>query len=149
MNRISIGTLAVGVLALTLLPVGAQAEQAVSFGKYIAYYNAVQTSFLTPKIAQDYGIVRSRNRVMLNISVQQRTGNGLKAVHASVTATASNLSGQLKEIDMREVTDGDAIYYLGEFSVDNEEMLDFTVHIKPEPSGPSHVLRFREQFFTR
>jgi hypothetical protein len=150
MNKTSlIRLLTISLITLTLAPLGARAEQAMSFGKYVVHYNAVQTTFLTPGIAQQYHIERSHNRAMLNITIQERTGSGFKAVPGTVTATASNLTGQLKNISMRQVSDGGAIYYIGVFPVDNEEVLDFSVDVQPQNSSSHHVLHFREQFFTR
>ena len=58
----------------------AHAEQSSSFGDYVIHYNAIPSTFLTPDTAREYGISRSRNRAMLNISVQEKTGNGLETV---------------------------------------------------------------------
>lgn len=139
-------TLLLAVVAA--FPAVSQAEQAMKFGKYIIHYNTVQTSFLTPKVARDYHITRSHYRGMLNISIQERTEKGFKSTAADVSARAVNLTGQIKDIGMRQVTDGDAIYYIGEFPVENEEVLNFTVRVILPGSG-ADVLRFREQFFTR
>ena len=69
-------------------------------------------------------------------------------MHAKVTATARNLSGQLRDIDMKEVDDQGAIYYLGQIRVRNEETFDFTVNITPDGEEEPIVVKFRQQFFT-
>ncbi len=136
--------------AALLLPLSAAAGQSVTHGKYVIHYNALSSTFLTPDTAREYGIRRSHNRAMLNISVQEKTGSGAgtKAVPAKVTATATNLSGQLKRISMREIRDGQAIYYIGEVGVDNQEILDFDVNVTPPGRTQPYVVHFREQFFT-
>ena len=66
-----------------------------------------------------------------------------------VTAGARNLNGQLKEIDMREINEAnEAIYYIGEFRVNNMEMFDFTVQVTPEGSTVPLEVKFRQQFYT-
>jgi hypothetical protein len=137
------------IAMLLLLPLAAWGDQSVSHGNYVIHYNAIPSTFLTAETAREYGITRSGSRAMLNISVQKKTGNGpgTVAVPAKVRATATNLSGQIKGITMREIRDGDAIYYIGEVGVANQEILDFNVDVTlPEQTEP-YVVRFRKQFF--
>ncbi|HED15589.1 MAG TPA: DUF4426 domain-containing protein [Gammaproteobacteria bacterium] len=140
-------------VALTLaflVPFSVQAEQAKDFGKYRIHYSAIQTSFLSPKVSHDYGISRSRNRIMLNIAVQEKTADGKnKSIVASVNVTATNLTGQLKSLSMRPIHDRDVIYYIGELSVANQETLDFKVDVKPENTKENLVFNFRQKFYTR
>ena len=72
------------VTALLLAnPAGAQ--QAVEFDDYTVHYNALNTSELTPQIAQAYSIQRSSSRALLNITVLDSDQN---PVTAGVTANA-------------------------------------------------------------
>jgi len=139
------------VLALTLLvPFSSRAEQAKDFGKYRIHYSAIQTSFLSPKVSHDYGIGRSRNRIMLNIAVQEKTDDGKnKSIVASVNVTATNLTGQLKSLSMRPIHDRDVIYYIGELGVAHGETLNFKIDVKPENTKENLVFSFRQKFYTR
>ena len=138
------------ILALLItLPFSASAEQMKEYGKYIVHYNALQTNFLDAKVARNYNIKRSKNRIMLNIAIKEKVeGKQPKSVIATVNASAVNLTGQLKKIDMRPIHDGTVIYYIGETSVENKETLDFIVNVTPENSQKVKSLRFRQQFFT-
>ena len=62
--------------------------------------------------------------------------------------TATNLNGQMRTIHMREVREGNAIYYLGEFGVANEETIRFNVRVQPQ--GTMNVLQveFSQDFYT-
>lgn len=135
--------------ALFTLTAGAQAAQFDEFGDYVVHYSTIQTDFLSAKVANDFGIKRSRNRVMLSVMVQHRSGEGHRAVRANVSASATNLTGQLKTIEMRPAQEGTAIYYIGELGVEDEEVLDFTVRVQVEGQTRPFTLSFREQFFTR
>lgn len=142
----------IGLMLLGLLPsLSAQSDQAREFDGYIVHYNAVTTDFLRPEVAQAHGIVRSRNRVLLNVSIQAKTVGAAagRALRATVSARATNLNGQLKTIAMREVRDGDAIYYLGEIPVADKEVLDFTAKVTPEGETRAYTIEFRKQFFAR
>jgi hypothetical protein len=50
---------------------------------------------------------------------------------------------------MREVKDGNAIYYIDTFSVTNEETVDMNITAKPKNGGPKMEVKFRRQFFTK
>ena len=133
-----------------LMPLAANAEQAMDFGRYKVHYSALQTSFLSPKVSRDYGIGRSRNRIMVNIAVQEKVGpNKTKPIIATVKVTATNLTGQLKNIKMRPIHDRDVIYYIGELNVAHGETLNFHVEVTPENSKQTLTFNFRQQFFTR
>jgi len=139
------------LLFLSLVPaLQAQAQQSQSFDGYTVHYNAINTSQLSPQVAQTYGLQRSSSRALLNIAVlKEQGGQQPVAARAVVTAGARNLSGQLKEIDMREINEAnEAIYYIGEFRVNNMEMFDFTVQVTPEGSTVPLEVKFRQQFYT-
>ncbi len=142
-----------GILSLTMLlglAVTARAEQYVDFGDYVVHYNALSTTFLSAETAREYNIKRSRNRALLNIVVQKKKPDGTTTpVEAAVSATATNLTGQLRTIQLRPVHDGAAIYYIGVVNVADGETLDFTVNIQPEGVSRPFVIRFRKEFYTR
>lgn len=134
------------VMATIGLAASANAQQSSSFDGYTVHYNALSTSQLTPQVAQAYNIQRSSNRALLNITVLDGEE---QPVTATVTANARNLTGQRREIRMREVTEGDdAIYYIGEFRVNHMEMFDFTVDVIPQGAAEPLEVRFRQQFYT-
>jgi hypothetical protein len=75
------------------------------FGSYEVHYNAVRTDALTPEIARNYGIQRSTNRVMLNVTVlHKEAGAAKKPVEADVKVAARNLNEQLKDLELRRVS---------------------------------------------
>ncbi len=134
--------------ALTSLP--AIAQQAQEFGDYIIHYNALSSSLITPEVAKAYGIKRSDSRALINIAVLKNAGDQMaSAVKAKVTTSGRNLTGQTRNVDMREIDDGDgAIYYIGELSVRNMETFDFTVMVLVEGQNKPFKVKFRQQFYT-
>ena len=138
-------------LLFTLLTGGqALAQQSQSFDSYTVHYNAINTSQLSPQVAQAYGIQRSSSRALLNITVMLDGQDGLStAVPAKVEVSARNLTGQFRDIAMREISESDdAIYYIGEFRVNNMETYDFNVQVTPQGSPRPLELKFRQQFYT-
>jgi len=59
-----------------------------------------------------------------------------------------NLAGQLKNVAMRTITEGDSIYYIGETPVTNREILIFDITITPEGVDRPTDVRFKREFFT-
>lgn len=123
-------------------------ESYKDFGNYVLHFNALTTDQLDPDIARDYEIVRSKNRVLLNVVIlrNQEIGAGMP-VAGKVTASARNLTGQLREMLVREVREGDAIYYIAETQVVNSETLIFTVEATPESTTTPLIVSFKKQFF--
>jgi hypothetical protein len=136
---------------LMLLPLcqQASAQQSQDFGDYVVHYNALNTNLITPQVAQSYGIRRSSSRALLNITVLRKVMNNPGTpVQAKVTASGRNLTGQVREVEIREISDQDAVYYIGELTVRNMETFDFTVIVAPEDSDQSLEVKFRQQFYT-
>jgi hypothetical protein len=123
-------------------------ESHVDFGDYVVYFNAVTTDQLAQDIAGQYGIVRSRDRVLLNVAVHRKVGGGTtEAVAGMVSASATNLNGQLRNMALREIREEKAIYYVGELGVTDGEVLIYTVDALPAGTNRTLNLRFRKQFF--
>jgi hypothetical protein len=138
------------VLLTLLSPASVLAENSRDFGDYVLHYNALATDMLPPAVARDYHITRSQNRGMLNITLLKKVlGSPGQPVHARVESSATNLAGQIREIDMREIREGNAIYYLGEFGVANEETLNFKVHVRPQGERDFFEVEFSQDFYTR
>lgn len=126
------------------------AETSQSFGDYTVHYNAFNSDVLQPSMAEAYGIIRSKNRGMLTVTIiRKESGSTGKPVRAAVTASASNLTGQFRQFNIREIDEGSSIYYMSVFHVAHEEMLDFVLQILPEGETQSHTVKFRQQFFTQ
>lgn len=127
-----------------------QAEPAgvsfVDIGDHVVHFSAQSTDQLPPEVARAYSIVRSKNRAMLNVSVLEDGTD--KAVTAEVTVKTVNLTGQLKNVTMRKIEEGDAIYYIGETPVANQETLIFDITVRPEGVEEASDVRFKRQFYT-
>lgn len=117
----------------------AAAENSAVFGEHRVFFHAISTDEVPPDVARSVGVVRAKNRALLNISVQ-RIDDGA-AVEAEVAVKAANLTGQLKPITMRKVEQGEAIYYLGELSVNNRETIIFDISVTPEGSDETFQVR--------
>ena len=121
----------------------AHAESSITRGDVVVHYNAVPSVTLSPQVARQYAITRSANRALVNIAVLKQD----VAVAAKVSGSATNLTGQRQELAVREVREGEAIYYLAEPRIADRETLDFDVLVTPADSSEAIVVKFRQEFF--
>lgn len=139
------------VLCFVTVPQAAFAQQSREFNDYVVHYNALRTDLLPPQVAQGYGIQRSSSRALLNVTVMKKGTDGreVNAVAARIDVNAKNLTGQRREVELREIRDGDgAIYYVGEFPVHNLETYQFKLEVLPEGETEPLLVDFRQQFYT-
>jgi uridine phosphorylase len=148
MNQLFTAFLVLGMLAVST---NSPAQQSLDLGEYVVHYNALNSNLLPAQMTQAYGIQRSPNRAILIITALKKEENDALGtpVHADVTASAVNLSGQRRDIKMREISDlSGAVYYIGVMTVYNLESFRFTVNLKIEGLEKLAVVQFSQQFFT-
>ena len=143
--RIAALSLILSFTALISAPLAAQ--QAETFGEYDIHYSAINTLQLSPQVARAYGIQRSSNQAMINIAVLRTGGEEDEPVSATVTAQTVNLTGQRRDIEMREIRDQGAIYYIGTFRITNEERITFRLGVQPEGRITPYEFTFQQQFY--
>lgn len=144
-------TICILVLCFGTVPQAAFAQQSREFNDYVVHYNALRTDLLPPQVAQGYGIQRSSSRALLSITVMKKgaTGEEVAAVAAQIDVNARNLTGQHRDVELREIQDGDgAIYYVGELPVHNLETYQFNLEVVPEGETEPLLVNFRQQFYT-
>ncbi|MEM9172191.1 MAG: DUF4426 domain-containing protein [Pseudomonadota bacterium] len=145
----------IGLLALTACGGGGErtipeaqsaAENSATFGDYTVHFHALSTDEVPAQVAREIGVVRARNRALLNVSVIRTTDQ--TPVTAEVTVKPVNLTGQLKNMTMREVAQADAIYYLGELTVANRETLIFDIAVTPTDETETFNVRTKRIYYT-
>jgi hypothetical protein len=136
------------LLMVSLISLSVRAENSTEIPGHTVHHNAIPSASLEPAIAQQYGIQRSKYRGMLNVSViksvKGTTGHSSEAV---VLAKATNIRGQLISIPMRKITEGDAIYYIGEFRITDQETLNFEIQVQPRGMSRFYTAKLSQDFF--
>ncbi|RMG29793.1 MAG: DUF4426 domain-containing protein [Gammaproteobacteria bacterium] len=137
------------LLAALVSSLPVRAENMQDFGVYVVHYNALTTDMLPPKVARENHIQRSRSRGMLNVVVLKKVlGATGQPVKARVEGKAYDLTGVAIPLKFREIREGNAIYYIAEFKVHNEQRLRFDLLVHPQGEQESLRVVFRKQFFT-
>ncbi|MGB0938401.1 MAG: DUF4426 domain-containing protein [Colwellia sp.] len=134
------------ILGTSLLNMNnAFAENMQKLSNWDVHYIALDSTFITPEVAKAYQISRSRYNALVNISVLDNSKAGKPAKHVSIIGTAKNNLGQFKTLEFSEVTEGDAIYYLAQVAVNNEETVHFSLEISD--GTKTQTLKFYQKFY--
>lgn len=119
------------------------------FGDYTIHYSVFNSDFLSAPVAKSYGIIRSKNRAVLNVTVTKKGEGPLpQPIEANIVGRAFNVYQQAKPLDLREIQEKGAVYYIAEFPVANKETVNFEI----AASQNSHTIgkvTFQQQFFVQ
>ncbi|MCX2980038.1 DUF4426 domain-containing protein [Halieaceae bacterium IMCC14734] len=124
-----------------------QAQQSERFGPYELHYTVVNSTFLEPKVASQYQIVRGEERAILNLAIREHLDDG------TTRARSAKLEGRTWDLfqnqffEFSEVREGDAIYYIGQFKFSDEELRFFEVTFAPEGATRSYEFRFQQKVY--
>lgn len=136
-------------LVLLLSSLSVMAENSTRAGEYTIHHNALTTDSLPAQVASAYGLQRSTSRGLLNVSViRGKAGTIGEPVRAKINVTAKNLYGQIKTIELREIVEDKAIYYIADFPVANREMLHFQMEVVPEGESYPVQAQLTHEFYT-
>ena len=134
---------------LLLVPLTAGAENSTHTGGYTIHHNALTTDSLPVQVATAYGLERSKRRALINVSVLKDSPNGLGTpVRADIKTVARTLYGQLRPVQLREIVEDKAIYYIADFPVAHREILIFEFEVRPVDGRYPLQARMRHEFFT-
>ena len=122
----------------------------IQFNDYVIYYNTFPSVVLEPRIASVVGIKRSNSRSVLTIAVKKkRLGASEQSIKANISGKVYTLMGHIREIILQEVNDGDAIYYIGDFTALDRETLTFKLSVRPEGAIYSKDFEFKRGMYSR
>lgn len=119
------------------------AEQKRTLGSWDVHYIALNTTFLTPKVAKQNGILRSKFNGLINISVLDRQDKTAQSV--VMTGEAKNLIGVVKKLTFKQVKEGKAIYYLAVLPFSDREQ--YRISIEINNGLEQQTLKFQHKFY--
>lgn len=123
------------------------AEQFKTIKNSEIHYSAFNSTMITPEVATQYKLKRNGYSAILNISVLDKSQLGKPAINATITGTSRNLIGQIRQLEFKSIKEGNAIYYLTEFPISNEESLTFNINVDAGNTG-SGPMNFTQKFYT-
>lgn len=125
------------------------AQQSEMFGPYELHYSVVNTTFLEPSVAATYGLVRGKERAILNLAVREHTGDATGSVprKMQLKGTTRDLLQRTEELDFQEVQEGPAIYYIAPIKFLDNEWRHFEVHFRPEGAEQTYTFKLKHQMY--
>ncbi len=138
------------VVTAAMLGASAAAETTTTVDGFTIHYNAITADTLDPEIARANGILRSKFRGLLNLSViAPEPGTPGRSTRARVEVEAvSPPAPESTRIPMREIVLEEAVTYLGEFPIQDLQVMDFTIEVTPAGGTETTRVRLEQQFFT-
>ncbi len=130
-------------LAAALVSFGSAAEQKMQLGEWDVHYIVVNSTFFSPEIAREYGIVRSKYNALVNISVLETDTQ--KAQIVGMEGSATNLLGTEKALTFKRVQEGEAIHYLAVLPFRDQETYRFAIRI--QRGNDSQTLKFQQKMY--
>jgi hypothetical protein len=126
---------------------GSAAAQSVSSEGVTVHYAALSSSELDPDLARALGILRSPQRLLVNVAVRTGAPGHEVAVPASVAVLVRDPTGLALAPRMRRVGDAGAEYWLGEHLIDTDTRLRFEIEVRvPGRTSPIRAV-FAQDFF--
>lgn len=122
-------------------------QQSERFGPYELHYSVVNTTFLEPAVAANYGITRGRKRAILNLAVREHLDDGTTVARTMLLKGRTWDLIQNQDLTFTEVREGPAIYYIAEFKFINEEWRFFAMDFRPEGADQSYNYKFKHQLY--
>lgn len=134
-------------LITACLSVGAIAADAIKgerkevFGDITVHYNTFNSTFLTPDIAKAAGLTRSKHQGVINVSVLKAG----KPLIVQVSGTVKDLTSQSIPLKFKQVTEQNAIYYIAQYPVEQQETRTFEIKVQTEDK--INTINFNQELF--
>lgn len=134
------------MLLLGLLSAHAQSQQSERFDQYELHRSVVYTTFLTPEIAAEYGIARGDFKAILTLSVRDVSVGETAGRPMAITGETWDLI-QGGTLDLKEIREGAATYYIAEFEFIDREWRFFEFDFQPQGSDRTYHYKFKTQLW--
>jgi hypothetical protein len=113
-------------------------------------YGTLLASEMPASVAAAYGIVRSPDRVVVNVSVLRRVAGSVAVpVAAEVAGQWRGLTGEPQALAFRPVLEGTAVSYIAEAPAHDREAMVFEIEARPVEAGTPIAARLTRKFGTR
>ena len=134
------------VLIALLFVSNALAQQSTQFDEFELHHSIVYSTFLSPKVAAEYGIVRGADKAILTLSVRN-------ANSGEIAGRPMNIEGRTwdlitgGEMDIQEIKEGKATYYIIPFEFLDREYRFFEFAFQPDGSERQYSHKMKVQLW--
>ena len=128
---------------LAFSPPDASGSEKLEAGEHTIYATALSSLLIPPEVAQLHGIVRSAQRIVINVTVLRDS----QPATATVTGSGTNLLGQQKKLDFAEIREQTAIYYLASLITNEKDRVRFELDVLPDGASETSSLEFERSYY--
>ncbi|WP_086929570.1 DUF4426 domain-containing protein [Agarilytica rhodophyticola] len=114
-------------------------------GDFAVNHVVFNSTFVLPEVAKIYKLKRSKYESLLNISVNRKNIPG--TVGAKLSGTVTNLLQQQKSLKFIEIKEENSIYYLAPIRIANEEVLHFSITLRPDGTDEDLTFKFSQTVY--
>ncbi|MBE0484701.1 DUF4426 domain-containing protein [Marinobacter sp.] len=112
------------------------------FGEYQVHWSVFPSTFLTPEVARDNNLQRSRSIGTINISIMTEGEHGqIRTVGGQMEGQVANDIQQVNFLAFRRIQEGDSVYFIAQYQHRPGDLMTF--NIKARPSGHNRDLQVR------
>jgi hypothetical protein len=79
--------------------------------------------------------------------LKKRADGRALPVDGQVAATAHNLNGQLKDLQLRRIVEGESVYFIGEVGITGNEILVFDIEASPADESGTYKVQLVREFY--
>lgn len=117
------------------------------FGDYQLHYNVFNSTFLSAETAHEYGIKRSKNTALLNVSVLKKQADGqYRGIEAKVKAEHNDLL-KPEPLKLQPIIETDAVYYIASFTIRHRIDVYFTIEVQVEGEPAPFKVKFQKRLY--
>ena len=122
------------------------AQQSTRYDEFELHHSIVYTTFVAPEVAAEYGITRGADKAMLTLSVRDAESGDTAGRPMQIKGRSWDLiTGG--EMDVREIREGRATYYIVPFEFLDREYRFFEFSFKPEGSEKEFEHKMKVQLW--
>jgi len=119
-----------------------------NFGEYTVQWSVFPSTFLTPEVAKENGLNRSRSIGVVNIAIMtEGDDGGMTTVSGQVEGKVLNDIQQTRFLAFRRFQEGDAVYFIAEYQYANAELMTFQITARPTGLRNDLPIRFSHTLF--
>jgi hypothetical protein len=133
---------------LLMFCAGLATADSKNFGEYTVSWSVLPSTFLTPEIAKENNLQRSKSIGIVNVAIMQNDADGtLSPVAGQVEGRVTNDIQQVRFLAFRRIQEGNAVYFIAEYQYGTAELLTFNVTARPTGHDQELPVRFSHALF--
>lgn len=119
-----------------------------NFGEYTVSWSVLPSTFLTPEIAKENNLQRSKGIGIVNVAIMQANADGtLSPVAGQVEGRVTNDIQQVRFLAFRRIQEGSAVYFIAGYQYGTAELLTFNITARPTGHDQELPVRFSHALF--